>query len=103
MHGDYLYNSTTSFAGTLLFPNIDESVMLSRLWVHEPASAGIRGYVRGLWVPLHAAASFADGSTASGTAELLTRTFRTIKGVFGGSGSVGVKFLETSNTVETNA
>lgn len=103
MHGDYKYNSTVSFAGTLVYPNIDEAVMLCRAWIHEPVSSGIRGYARGLWVPLHAAASFADGSTAIGQAEISTRTFKTVKGVYGGSGGLGVHVIETSNTVETNA
>jgi hypothetical protein len=97
-HGDGAYNSLGWLGGTLIFPNITESVLASRIWITEPTSTGIRGWVRGLWNFLHPVASVGTNHVSNGSEELAGKTFLFLKpGALG-----GIFMLETSDTLDTN-
>jgi len=98
--------SSVGFLGQVQFPNgADGGLYLSPLQIHEPNTATIRGRLRGLYVPLHAFASFADGDTIAGTGVYAGKTFLFIKQVNaynGGAPQAGVACIETSDTWDTN-
>jgi hypothetical protein len=99
--------SATAFVGIVPFTNpADGGVYLAPVWLQDPNTApvnGLRGRLRGIWVPLHAAASFTDGDTLTGVGELSGKSFLFIKTCREASaGTTGVVVLETSNTLETN-
>jgi hypothetical protein len=105
-HTDQAKSTVDGFIGGVPYPNpADGGLVLGRIWLHDLVTSpiqGIRGRIRGLWVPFHAAASYNDGDTFSGTGELAGKTFELVK-TFGSAGGVsGVAVIETSNTLETN-
>lgn len=67
----------SQWLGSITFPNpVDGGLYLSRVRVNEPTPTNaVRGYLRGIWQPLHAAASFADGDTFDGMGQYAGRTF----------------------------
>lgn len=98
-HGDGNKGSTTLLIGLVKYPNSsDNGLYISPVWVHESATAVVRGKMRGFWHALHDLASFADGETWVGDGEFTGRTFLMIKE----SPNDGVFLIETSATVETN-
>lgn len=103
-HGDSAYGRNGWLAGTLIYPNIDGSVLASRIWITEPVTSGIRGFLRGMWHFPHAGNSVANNAPASGINELSGRSFLFLNNTEQGAAmsSYGVYMMETSNTVETN-
>jgi len=106
--GDQARNSSTSaqqtFLGGFTYPNpVDSGLLLHRLGIMEIGSPGtsgfIRGFLRGIWHPRHAAASFSTGDTASGSGALTGKTWEAVKET---NGNTGVVFVETSDTWETS-
>jgi hypothetical protein len=82
------------------FPNgPDGGMWLAPLRIAEIATSAARGHYRGLWCPMHAVASFADGDTFSGTGAFAGKTFTIVKLVYPSAGIIAV---ETSDTVDTN-
>ena len=85
--------------GYLQTPNMtDNSLYLSPVTIHEPASSGLRGRMRGFWFVAHPIANFSDGQTIQGGGDYAGKTFMIVKTNIGG----GFFAIETSNTVETN-
>jgi hypothetical protein len=85
--------------GVYSFPNAyDNSLILSPLWIGEPAGPGLRGKYRGLYQPCHYASSFQLGQIISGSGDFVGRTFMMIKE---GRNS-GHWAIEISPTVEAN-
>lgn len=100
-HGDGVKGSASDLLGTVTFPNPEDGgVYLSPLWITEGTT--IRGRMRGLWQPCHGVANFTDGQTFSGVGALAGKSFLVIKTVPQSSSSLGVLFLETSDTWESN-
>lgn len=83
----------------MVYPNsADGGLYVSPVWINEVATKLIRGRMRGLWAPCHAATNFNDGDTFSGTGDLAGKTFAIIKSGYESYGYV----IETSATLETN-
>jgi len=99
-HGDGAKGSTTVLLGITQYVNgPDSGLYLSPIWVHENASACIRGRMRGLWHVCHPIANFSDGQIISfTTGDYAGRTFRILKT----TPNSGMICMETSATVETN-
>jgi hypothetical protein len=98
-----LTNFSAALNTAFTFPNpADGGLIVTPLWIGEGASALLRGRLRGLFVPVHAIASFTDGDTFAGVNEYVGKTFLILKlaGQAGGAG--GVLALETSDTVDAN-
>jgi hypothetical protein len=101
-HGDGIKGSTSQFNGNLPFPNsTDTGIYMSPVWLVEsgaPLNQNVRGMMRGLYQPLHAAANFTDGQVFSGSADFDGKTFYVIFK----SANNGVYIIETSDTLLTN-
>lgn len=95
-------NSTQAMGSSnslIAYPNgPDSSLELSPVWVVHNSS--IRGYLKGIWCPLHNQPT-GHGDTWSGTGNMAGKTFMSLN-VYGtvsnGSGTSGQIVLETSNT-----
>lgn len=86
----------------LPYPNAEDGGLYEdRVFLHDvttaPASS-IRGTMRGLWAPRHAAAFFNDQDTFQGVGDLAGRSFRIIKA----SARGGCMAFETSDTWDTS-
>lgn len=101
-HGDGVKGSTGQFNGNTVaipYPNtVDAGFYISPVWICEPATSVIRGYLRGIYQPLHASSNFNDGTTYTGGLDFAGKTFQVVKS----SPNSGVIVVETSNTVLTN-
>lgn len=96
--------------GLIPYPNpTDQSIIMSKFWVHEPlTNLGVkRGRLRGVWDFLHdPVAGINDGDTFSGSGDLAGKTFLVVRPI--GSLSTPVTaarilVVETSDTWETSA
>lgn len=87
--------------GLLPTPNSYDNSFYAAAQRVMDASWGIRGRYRGLYVPLHPAANFADGQTITGANDYAGKTFQVISKT-DMSTTAGGLWLETSATVETN-
>lgn len=85
--------------GYLPYPNgPDGGLWLERISLIENVTGGqvnLRGWLRGLWRPMHAASNFASGDTLAGTGVLAGRSF-----LFWRVETSCVVAIETSATVE---
>ena len=71
-HGDGIKGSINTYSGSIPFPNgTDAAFYVSPVWVVETGVITIRGQLRGLYQPLHPAASFIDGQAFNGSLDLL--------------------------------
>lgn len=86
--------------GFLMYPNgTDKSIHISPIWVHEGSvSYCLRGKMRGMWYPCHAADYFPNGHIIEGMGETVGRKFMTMNRGF----NSGIFLMEISPTVETN-
>lgn len=100
-HTDYIKNGGTAVVGganSLPYPNPpDGKLWVAPIWIHEPGDRSLRGFVRGVWCPLHVGASFTDGDIFS----VGGRTLRIVRIVHSAS-SLGAAAVEISNTWETD-
>lgn len=106
-HHDYVKSgAATAYLGVVPFPNPSEGgTYLDRIWVHDPTTTptkNLRGRLRGIWSPLHAIGSFANGDVITGSGELAGKTFLIIRPVRDASGAEGSVAVETSATIESN-
>jgi len=89
--------------GNLSFPNpCDGGLYVSRYFLVAGAEVGnhVRGYLRGLWMPLHPAGTFQENFIITGTGELAGKTFYIVSTLTSqNSGGGGPVALEISNTV----
>lgn len=98
---DYAKGATAAvgFAGTVPYPNpADGGLYAAPVTISDTSTApvyGVRGRLRGLWVPLHAVLSYNDGDTF----QIAGRNFELVKSVYT---PAGVAAIETSNTLETD-
>src|SRR3990172_3933816 len=79
----------------------DGRLWVSPVWIHETAQPLVRGYMRGVWAPLHAATNFNDGDTfngGAGTPDLTGKVFEIKKTISNSGGTTGCLALESSNT-----
>jgi hypothetical protein len=76
----------------------DNGLYIAPIWIVEPGIPTIRGRMRGFWHFCHISGSVTDGQTFTGSADFPSRTFQ----VVAASANLGVYFMETSNTLETN-
>lgn len=83
------------------FPNVDATIIISRLWTTNPTTAPIdhkHGWKRGLWQVCHIHTAIPIGLVFEGSGDLVGRTFQVIcKGV-----NNAIYCIETSNTLDTN-
>jgi len=98
-HGDGVKGSTTTFIGTIPFPNNpDNALYISPVWVCENVTSTIRGQLRGLYQFLHPITNVIDLQTFSGALDYNGKSFVILKQ---GPNS-GIYVIETSNTLSTN-
>lgn len=98
-HGDAAKGSASQFNGLVPFPNgTDSAFYLSPVWVHENGTSTVRGFMRGMYQPLHPISNFSDGTTFTGALDFAGKTFQVIKSTI----NSGVIIMETSNTLLTN-
>lgn len=92
-----------AIGGNLSFPNpCDGGLYLSRYFLITAAEVGnqVRGYLRGLWMPLHPVGTFQENYVINGTGELAGKTFYLVTSLTNqNSSGAGQVALETSNTV----
>ena len=88
--------------GSIPFFNpTDSSIYVSPITLAENPAGILRGRIRGLYHPCHAAGNFTDGQIIGGVGEFAGKTFQVVKG--GATGSPGgIWMIEISPTVETN-
>lgn len=85
----------------------DGRAWIGPLWVHEPSSQVVRGYLRGVWAPYCQQSSFIDQDTIAGQDALASRSFVVFKtmesmnGTNNGSGAT-CAIVEVSDTLDTN-
>jgi hypothetical protein len=81
----------------LAYPNpADNGLYMAPAYLHH--NQGLRGYLKGLWVPSHDL-PLGHGDTFSGTGAMSAKSFLCMHMLFVPSGSVPAQcFLETSNT-----
>lgn len=97
-HGDAVKGHATIWSGSIPMPNLsDDALYTSPVWVVENGS-NIRGFLRGLYQPLHPIANFSDGQTFQGALDYNGKSFFIIKQ---GPG-LGMYLVETSDTLATN-
>lgn len=106
-HADAIKSGTTAtLSGTgsaMPQPNTaDNAYYLSPIWITE-SSGIVRGWMRGVWQMPGVASSFSDGQVINGANDLAGKTFQCVKNVFGGSSTECMLWIETSNTLATNA
>jgi hypothetical protein len=80
----------------------DGGLWIARVMVHEFAGPVIRGYLRGLWCPLHNTDFAQDRDTFAGVGPLSGRSFMCLRFFGAGTGTSGIAVLETSDTWDTN-
>lgn len=98
--GEYILGgNSTTFSGTLPYPNpTDGGLYLSPIRIVDTGSSpanAMRGFMRGLYQPLHAISAFTDRDTFSGTGPYAGKTFIVLKAA--GFFSSGVYIIETSD------
>jgi hypothetical protein len=83
------------------FPNIDNTILMSRMYLHNPTTAPVdhrHGWRRGLWQLGHIHTAIPIGFTFDGTGDLSGRSFRVLcKGV-----NNALYCYETSDTIDSN-
>jgi hypothetical protein len=96
--------ATSTFgAGGLLYTNpSDGKLWASPIWIHEIAQPTVRGYMRGLWAPLHARTYFNDRDWADGTGPLAGKRLLLIRDLYSSTGAGGCGLIETSDTWDTD-
>jgi hypothetical protein len=98
-HGDGIKGSSTTWLGTIPFPNVvDNALYVSPVWVTESSSSYIRGQLRGMYQICHPITNFTDGQTFNGSLDYNGKSFFVIKT----TPNSGIYGIETSNTVLTN-
>lgn len=103
IQGTGVASGGTTVNGFVPYPNVaDGSIWLSPLQMQTSAAGStvadkvLRGRLRGIFWPLHAATNFNDGDTFSGAGDLASKTFVIIKSIgFNGANSF-VGAIETS-------
>lgn len=92
--------------GSIVYPNTaDSKLWMSRIYVVDVTNQTLRGYLRGIYAPNHAASNFVVGDTFSGTGAMAGRSFKFTQRTFAGSsgGGQGIYIIETSNTVDVSS
>jgi len=105
--GDNSYTGTTygsspyacAINGIISIPTVDNSLILSPIYIVEPAGPSLRGRLRGMYHMCHPASSFTDGQTIQGSNDFAGKSFMIVKP---GISTVSMWTMETSPTVETN-
>lgn len=98
-HGDGVKGSTSTWLGSIPFPNsVDNALYVSPVWVCENASSIVRGQLRGIYQVLHPITNFSDGQTFVGALDYNGKNFQVIKT----TPNSGIYAIETSNTLLTN-
>ncbi len=80
----------------------DGKLWASPIWLHEIAQPTVRGYMRGVWAPLHNQSNFNDGDTATGSGPLAGKTLRLTKIIQNTWAWPGCMLHEISDTWDTN-
>lgn len=95
-HSDFVKNLSAVMlgGGGVSFPDgAGGKLLLARADVHDVSPGAWRGWMRGIWNPLHPLENFSDGDVFTGDG----RTYRIVK-TLTASGAHGALALETSNT-----
>lgn len=96
-------SASYGISGNISFPNpCDGGLYLSRYFLVAGAEVGnhVRGYLRGLWMPLHPTGTFTENFIITGTGELAGKTLFLVSTLTSqNSGGGGPVALEISNTV----
>ena len=91
-------NNYNAVAAAMPFPNpVDNGLHFSPIWVHHNGT--VRGYMKGLWAPMHNVPLNHD-DTFSGTGAMAGKSFiaKTLLGSWSNSAVPAQVFVETSNT-----
>lgn len=102
--GNFNLQATATYLdGLVQYPNgPDNSIVLSPIFITEPAGRSFRGHMRGIYQVCHWYTNFAYGDVIQGSGSFTGKSFITV-GPWYGNGTYYVTFaLETSNTIDTN-
>ncbi len=86
-------------AGIISIPTIDGTLVMSAVYVMEPAGPSIRGRMRGMYQICHPVTNFTDGEMFQGSNDFAGKSFMIIKP---GLSTVGMWAMEISPTVDSN-
>jgi hypothetical protein len=104
-HTDYIKVGALAYfgGGGLPYTNpADGKLWGCPIWVHEIAQPTVRGYMRGLWAPLHTRTYFVDRDWVNGAGPLAGKRFLVLRELCSSAGAASAGLIEVSDTWDTD-